>query len=583
MHPGEHAGPVELVQVATDGGGADVERRGELRDRHRAVGPHPGHDLGVALHLHPRHATNTAQNQPGEAGPARASGPQVSICAHASPCEGPVPGPPWRGAPHLRPAGTGAPRRRPRGRRVRAGHGLPRHRLHRAARPPRPGTEVWADGMGSCPGGIANLAVAASRLGLHTALGAAFGDDDYGDFCWRVLEDQERVDLSMSRRFPRWHSPVTVSMALDGDRTMITHGHEPPEDATTMLGSTPRARSVLIDLDGHEPLGPASPSGPGRSRPTPTARSSSPTWAGTPRVPGRPGARPARGLPRLPAQRRRGDGLHPHRHPERRPLRPRRPGAARRGHQRRATARSPSTPPPARRPRCRRCGSTRSTRPAPATSSAPASWSAPWPAGRWSSGWLRHPVLGLAVQQFGGSLAAPGWGDIADWWHRVREQPTATPPRAPCSAATPSSTTSSPTSLPVRCAGRPRPSPGSPTSSTDHAHHGHHTTGEPAMSRTIRVAVTALTALGAGPRPGRLRARWLRHLGVGRTGPVDRDAPTPRRSATSRSPSGTRRSAAVRRTRCRRSTSSSRRSTRTSRSSGSRARSTTSTRRCGWP
>ena len=52
---------------------------------------------------------------------------------------------------------------------------------------PRPGTEVWADGMGSCPGGIANLAVAASRLGLRTSLAAAFGDDDYGDFCWRVL------------------------------------------------------------------------------------------------------------------------------------------------------------------------------------------------------------------------------------------------------------------------------------------------------------------------------------------------------------------------------------------------------------
>ena len=26
------------------------------------------------------------------------------------------------------------------------------------------GREVWADGMGSCPGGIANLAVAAARL-----------------------------------------------------------------------------------------------------------------------------------------------------------------------------------------------------------------------------------------------------------------------------------------------------------------------------------------------------------------------------------------------------------------------------------
>ena len=27
----------------------------------------------------------------------------------------------------------------------------------------------------------------------------------------------------------------------------------------------------------------------------------------------------------------------------------------------------------------------------------------------------------LAVQQFGGSLAAPGWGDIADWWRHLSE------------------------------------------------------------------------------------------------------------------------------------------------------------------
>src|SRR5690606_40600111 len=29
---------------------------------------------------------------------------------------------------------------------------------------PAAGTEVWAEGMGSCPGGIANLAIATSRL-----------------------------------------------------------------------------------------------------------------------------------------------------------------------------------------------------------------------------------------------------------------------------------------------------------------------------------------------------------------------------------------------------------------------------------
>ena len=65
--------------------------------------------------------------------------------------------------------------------------------------------------MGSCPGGIANLAIAASRLGLRTSLAAAFGDDVYGDFCWRTLAEQEGIDLSLSRRFDDWHSPVTVS------------------------------------------------------------------------------------------------------------------------------------------------------------------------------------------------------------------------------------------------------------------------------------------------------------------------------------------------------------------------------------
>ena len=110
------------------------------------------------------------------------------------------------------------------------------------------GEEVWAEGMGSCPGGIANLAVAASRLGLRTSLSAAFGDDDYGEFCWRTLEEQEQIDLSRSHRYGDWHSPVTVSVAVDGDRRMITHGHPAPETATAMIKVPPRARAVIADL-----------------------------------------------------------------------------------------------------------------------------------------------------------------------------------------------------------------------------------------------------------------------------------------------------------------------------------------------
>jgi sugar/nucleoside kinase (ribokinase family) len=114
---------------------------------------------------------------------------------------------------------------------------------------PAKGTEVLADGMGSCPGGIANLAIAASRLGLRTTLAAAFGDDLYADFCWTTLAEQEGVDLSHSRRFPGWHSPVTVSMVLNRDRAMVTHAHPAPMSASEMMGTTPAARYGFVHLE----------------------------------------------------------------------------------------------------------------------------------------------------------------------------------------------------------------------------------------------------------------------------------------------------------------------------------------------
>ena len=114
--------------------------------------------------------------------------------------------------------------------------------------PPTAGTELWAAGMASCPGGIANLAVATSRLGLRTSLAAGFGDDVYGDFCWQTLAGQERVDLSRSRRFAQWHSPVTVSMAVQRDRSMVTHGHELPIEYDELIGTPPPCRAVITSL-----------------------------------------------------------------------------------------------------------------------------------------------------------------------------------------------------------------------------------------------------------------------------------------------------------------------------------------------
>lgn len=113
------------------------------------------------------------------------------------------------------------------------------------------GTESWARGMGSSPGGVANMATALSRLGLHTSLAAAFGDDHYGEYCWDALEQGEGIDLSMSHTVPGWHSPVTVSMAYEGERTMVSHGHEaPPPGTPGSREAATRAPDALVPAPG---------------------------------------------------------------------------------------------------------------------------------------------------------------------------------------------------------------------------------------------------------------------------------------------------------------------------------------------
>ncbi|MFB8771406.1 carbohydrate kinase family protein [Streptomyces broussonetiae] len=114
------------------------------------------------------------------------------------------------------------------------------------------GTESWARGMGSSPGGVANMAAALSRLGLKTCLAAAFGDDHYGDYCRDALEQGEGIDLTPSRTVPGWHSPVTVSMAYEGERTMVSHGHEPPPEEPAP-DCPPYARAAVAALTPGKP------------------------------------------------------------------------------------------------------------------------------------------------------------------------------------------------------------------------------------------------------------------------------------------------------------------------------------------
>lgn len=115
--------------------------------------------------------------------------------------------------------------------------------------PPRGGIEAWADGMGASPGGVANLAVACSRLGLRTGLAATFGEDFYGDYCRQTLGIQEGVDLTYSRYVTGWHSPVTVSMVYERDRAMVTHGHDPDLHGR-LVSQPPTMRACFVDLGG---------------------------------------------------------------------------------------------------------------------------------------------------------------------------------------------------------------------------------------------------------------------------------------------------------------------------------------------
>lgn len=111
---------------------------------------------------------------------------------------------------------------------------------------PQPGTETWAEGMGTLPGGIANLAVATARLGLRTMLATGIGKDAYGQWCRQIMEE-ERIDLSRTIATDM-HTNVTVSYAHDDDRTMITHAHPLPVSTDQLWGEVPTARAVAMDL-----------------------------------------------------------------------------------------------------------------------------------------------------------------------------------------------------------------------------------------------------------------------------------------------------------------------------------------------
>lgn len=286
---------------------------------------------------------------------------------------------------------------------------------------PEGGQEVWADGMGSCPGGIANLAVAARRLGLRTSLAAAFGDDAYGDFCWETLADEEHVDLSRSQRFDGWHTPVTVSLAVARDRSMVSHGHAAPVEAADLIGDPPRSRAVMAGLTPDRPL----------------LGADEPTWVEKARAAGAlvfadvgwdPSGRWSRDvLDQLSVC----DAFLPNAVEAMAYTRTRTPNEAlyvladlvplavvTNGEQG-ALAIDSSTGEEAVVPAVRVDALDPTGAGDVFGAAVVLGTVAGWPLSQRIS--FASLCSALAVQHFGGSLAAPGWGDIADWWHHQRD------------------------------------------------------------------------------------------------------------------------------------------------------------------
>ena len=285
---------------------------------------------------------------------------------------------------------------------------------------PDGGQEVWAEGMGSCPGGIANLAVAARRLGLRTSLAAVFGDDAYGDFCWETLADLEHVDLSRSCRFDGWHTPVTVSMAVNRDRGMVSHGHPPPVGLTELIGRPPRARAVMAELaEGRQLVDRDQPTWVQKARDDGALVFADVGWDPSGRWSAEvldqldvchaflPNAREAMAYTRTETA---SEALYA--------LADRVPLAVVTNGEEGALAIDSSTGEEAVVPALR----VKALDPTGAGDVFAAAMVlgtvAGWPLNQRLS--FAALCSSLSVQQFGGSLAAPGWGDLADWWHQQR-------------------------------------------------------------------------------------------------------------------------------------------------------------------
>lgn len=112
---------------------------------------------------------------------------------------------------------------------------------------PTRGSEIFAEDLDVSPGGAATRAVAAARLGAHTALAGVLGHDLFGDAVHAWLATEPGVDLSLTWRNPEIRTAVTVALSDGADRTFVTR-EDPRSHFAGWPGDAPAARTAHVGL-----------------------------------------------------------------------------------------------------------------------------------------------------------------------------------------------------------------------------------------------------------------------------------------------------------------------------------------------
>jgi sugar/nucleoside kinase (ribokinase family) len=117
---------------------------------------------------------------------------------------------------------------------------------------PAPGTEVWAHSRTVSPGGVANRAVAAARLGLRTGLAAVSGDDVYADFLQAEMSTVDNLDLRWWQRDRAAATVLTTIFSDRHDRRMVSHGEGTREQPARL--AQPLPCTAIAHLSADEPF-----------------------------------------------------------------------------------------------------------------------------------------------------------------------------------------------------------------------------------------------------------------------------------------------------------------------------------------